>query len=265
MVLLLKFSNSVPETIWADFVLKNPLQVDVELTDLTVVVKEAGETQSDEAQTGLVEVEVIDKISLAPGEQRTVCVFLVSLFPVVVVHSRIRHKIPVSIKSLRPTKLILTQLTYEFFASIPCTESLGTRGRRLNDTIAQRQDKTYAPDVFVEVETEECRQRLDASFVEDSLVALIQGERKRLEVWINNTGVEDVSEVWMVSGPENVVWIGTPASEELEGETLTVELSETNLPVRLERGGFPVIEQCLESCAIADTDRGLHWFCDTET
>lgn len=113
---------------------------------------------------------------------------------------------------------MLTELNYKFFASIPCSEPLGTRGRRLNDTAVQRQDKTYAPDVFVEVETEECRQRLDASFVEDHQVALIQGERKRLELWINNTGVEDVNEVWMVSGPENVVWIETPTAEKPEGE-----------------------------------------------
>jgi len=61
-------------------VLKNPLQVDVELTDLTVVVKEAGKTQTDEDQEGLVEVEEIDKISLAPGEQRTVSLILFFLW-----------------------------------------------------------------------------------------------------------------------------------------------------------------------------------------
>ena len=60
--------------------LKNPLQVDVELTDLTVVVKEAGKTQTDQYQEGLVEVEEIDKISLAPGEQRTVSQILFSLW-----------------------------------------------------------------------------------------------------------------------------------------------------------------------------------------
>ena len=59
-----------------DFVLKNPLQVDVELTDLTVVVKEARKTQTNEPQEGFVEVEEIDKGSLAPGEQRTVSGFL---------------------------------------------------------------------------------------------------------------------------------------------------------------------------------------------
>jgi hypothetical protein len=142
---------------------------------------------------------------------------------------------------------VLTELTYKFFASIPCSEPLGTRGRRLNDTAVQRQDKTYAPDVFVEVETEECRRRLDASFVEDGRVALIQGERKRLELWINNTGVEDVSEIWMVSGPENVVWIERPATDGgPEGETLAIETNEANLLFRFERGGFPVIEQRLE-------------------
>lgn len=118
---------------------------------------------------------------------------------------------------------MLTELTYKFFASIPCSEPLSTRGRRLNDTAVQRQEKTYAPDAFVEVGTEECKQRLDANFVEDGQVALIQGERKQLELWINNTGVEDVSEIWVVSGSENVVWIGKSMAEKRPGETLTIE------------------------------------------
>ena len=76
--------NSLLETIWVDFVLKNPLQVDVELTDLTIVVKEVGETQQDQPQEELVEVEEIDNISLAPGEQRTVSLPLGSVFFAVV-------------------------------------------------------------------------------------------------------------------------------------------------------------------------------------
>lgn len=114
---------------------------------------------------------------------------------------------------------MLTEFTYKFFASIPCSEPLSTRGRRLNDTPVQRQNKTFAPDLFVEIETEECKQRLDATFVEDGQVALIQGERRRLELWINNTGVEDVSEVWVVSGSENVMWIGESVAEKRHGET----------------------------------------------
>ena len=83
MISLLITPRSLLETIWVDFVLKNPLQVDVELTDLTVVVNEAGKTQANEPQEGLVEVEEIDKISLAPGEQRTVSTFLGSVLVVV--------------------------------------------------------------------------------------------------------------------------------------------------------------------------------------
>jgi hypothetical protein len=125
-------------------------------------------------------------------------------------------------------KLVLTELTYKFLGSIPCSEPLSARGRRLNDTAAQRQDKTYALDVSVEIETEERRQRLDASFVEDEEVLLLQGERKGLELWINNTGVEDVNEIWMVSGSEDVVWIENTASERQAGESLTNKTNEIN-------------------------------------
>ena len=83
-MILLLISHSPLENIWADFVLKNPLQVDVELTDLTVVVKEAGKTQTDRPEERLVEIEEIDKISLAPGEQRTVRFYFVLFFLAVV-------------------------------------------------------------------------------------------------------------------------------------------------------------------------------------
>ena len=78
--LSLTISRLVLETIWVDFVLKSPLQVGVELTDLTVVVKEAGKTETNEPQEGLVEVEEIDNVSLAPGEQRTVGGFLCTTY-----------------------------------------------------------------------------------------------------------------------------------------------------------------------------------------
>lgn len=71
-----------------DFVLKNPLQVEVELADLTAVVKEAGKTMTDEPQEGLVEVEEIDKICLGPGEQRTVSLLLRFVFIVLILFAR---------------------------------------------------------------------------------------------------------------------------------------------------------------------------------
>lgn len=85
-------------------------------------------------------------------------------------------------------------------------------------------------------------------------MALIQGERKRLELWVNNTGVEDVDEVWMVSGPENVVWIEKPAAEKPEGETLAIETRETDPVFRFGRGGLSVAKQCLEPFPIKNTN-----------
>ena len=82
---------------------------------------------------------------------------------------------------------------------------------------------TYAPDAFIKIETEERRQRLDVSFVEDKQAALIRGERRRLELWVNNAGVKDVNEIWMVSGPENVVWIEKPVTKKPTGETSVIE------------------------------------------
>lgn len=71
--------------------------------------------------------------------------------------------------------------------------------------------------------------------MEDGQVALIQGERSRLELWVNNTGVEDVSEIWVVSGPENVVWIKSSADEKPTGETSAIETKQTNRLFRFER------------------------------
>lgn len=73
--------------------------------------------------------------------------------------------------------------------------------------------------MFIEVETEECKQHLDVCFVEDVQAVLIQGERKRLELWIDNTGVEDVSEIWVVPGSGNIVWMGKSVAEKIPGET----------------------------------------------
>ena len=94
----------------------------------TVVVKETGKTETNEPQEGLVEVEEIGNVSLAPGEQRTVSEFLCATFLVLILLTR-QKKIPISVKSLRPTKVALTELTYKFLVSIPCLEPLSTRGQ----------------------------------------------------------------------------------------------------------------------------------------
>lgn len=90
---------------------------------------------------------------------------------------------------------------------LPCAEFLGTKGRRLNDTPIQRQGKVYAEDVYVQVEAEDCGQRLQANFVDERPLSLAQGERRLLNLRLSNTGVQDIEELWLVAGGEDVLWV----------------------------------------------------------
>ena len=81
------------------------------------------------------------------------------------------------------------------------------RGRRLNDTPIQRQGKVYAPDVLIEVEVEEAGQRFYAHFVDDRHLILAQGEYKHQRVWLTNSGTHPISELWLLSGEEDEVWV----------------------------------------------------------
>ena len=81
------------------------------------------------------------------------------------------------------------------------------RGRRLNDTPVQRQGKVYAPDVLIKVEVEEAGQRLHAHFVDDRHLILAQGEYKHQRVWLTNSGTRPISELWLLAGEEDEIWV----------------------------------------------------------
>ena len=115
---------------------------------------------------------------------------------------------PIRVKSSRPASLIFTHATYDFLSLLPTSESLASRGRRLQDTPAQRQKATYAPDVFVKIEVEEVNHRLVADFVEDGRLVLAQGERKAMRLWFSNTGLCPIRELWMLASPDDVLWVG---------------------------------------------------------
>ena len=66
-----------------------------------------------------------------------------------------------------------------------------------------------------------------------------------------------MSEIWVVSGPENVLWIGKSVTEKTAGKVSVIWTNEANVLSRFERGGLPVSEQRLEPRAITDTHRGL--------
>ena len=70
--LLIHISLSIfSETFWVDLVLRNPLDVDVSLSALTLSVREVSIEQSTSAPDFL-EVESVDDIVLGPRDTRTV-------------------------------------------------------------------------------------------------------------------------------------------------------------------------------------------------
>lgn len=62
-------SGEVGERFWVDVVLKNPLDADLSLSDVTLVLREVG---AEEGSPDGVEVEVVPQVSLNAKEQRTV-------------------------------------------------------------------------------------------------------------------------------------------------------------------------------------------------
>lgn len=117
-------------------------------------------------------------------------------------------QIPVSLKSKVPTQLSITHAKYDFLGLLSVTESLASRGRKLHDTPLQRQQPTYAPDVIMRVEVVASYHKLVASYIEDGQLVLIQGENKSMRLLLTNAGSRPISEVWMVAGAEDEIWVG---------------------------------------------------------
>lgn len=62
----------IPETFWLDLVLHNPLSVEVELANVTVHTVHESSTDETGPSDNFVDAEVLDSLSLDPGETRTV-------------------------------------------------------------------------------------------------------------------------------------------------------------------------------------------------
>ncbi|KAJ3516458.1 hypothetical protein NLJ89_g1109 [Agrocybe chaxingu] len=195
---------STDELFWVDLVLRNPLDADINLTNVTLVVRQTGD-QDGVSQLDFVEVEVINEVSLGSRESITV---------------------PISLKCDRPAKLSITHATYNFLSMFPSKESLSTRGRRLRDTPQQRLTPTYAPDVLIQVEVVPSDHRLMVNFVDDGRLVLLQGENKTIRLWLTNAGSSPISEVWMVAGPDDEVLLG--GEDVLLGCTTETEVFQSN-------------------------------------
>ncbi|TCD62768.1 hypothetical protein EIP91_006412 [Steccherinum ochraceum] len=176
---------AVDETFWVDLAIRNPLEVDVTLSALTILLRDASSPETSD-RLDFVEVEVVDDIQLGSREART---------------------IPIGIRSSRPASLVLTHITYNFLGLLPAKETLATRGRRLQDTPQQRQNKVYAPDIMLNVQVEDALQRVQANFVDDRHLLLAEGECKRMTVKLLNSGKNPISELWIIGGPEDELWV----------------------------------------------------------
>ncbi|CAA7259922.1 unnamed protein product [Cyclocybe aegerita] len=196
---------STDELFWVDLALRNPLDADINLTNVTLLVRQTGD-KDDVSQLDFVEVEVIDEVSLGPRESITVSI---------------------SLKCNRPAKLSITHATYDFLSMLPTKESLFTRGRRLRDTPQQRRTPTYAPDVLMQVEVVPSDHRLTVNFVDDGRLVLLQGENKTTRLWLTNAGSSPISEMWMVVGPDDEVLLGGE-DELLECTTETEVFQSSN-------------------------------------
>ena len=103
--------------------------------------------------------------------------------------------------------LQISHVSYMFLSLLPARESLSSRGRRLQDTPHQRQNKVYAPDNVVKVEVEDATQRLSAEFFDDSHLVLYHGECRQMRIWLSNIGTQAIGDIWMVSGEDDEFWV----------------------------------------------------------
>ncbi|TFK30788.1 hypothetical protein FA15DRAFT_662838 [Coprinopsis marcescibilis] len=179
---------SAGETFWVDLALCNPLDTDVELTNLTVELEANGLGDQPIPIQSLVEVDIIGELTLNAKESRTV---------------------PIAVKTLQPASLIVSNVRYDFLNILPVTESLASTGRRLHDTLQQRQNATYAPDVLLKVNIVKAVNKVSVAFVDDRELVFKQGEIFELQISITNTGDRPVGELWFLSGGEQEVWVGS--------------------------------------------------------
>jgi trafficking protein particle complex subunit 8 len=112
--------------------------------------------------------------------------------------------------------LQVTHVSYSFLSLLPVRESLVSRGGRLQDTLHQRQNKVYAPDVVVQIEVEDAAQRLSVEFSDDSRLVLYHGECRQMRIWFSNIGTREIGDIWLVSGQEDELWV-EEAGDKLAG------------------------------------------------
>ncbi|KAF8309874.1 ER-golgi trafficking TRAPP I complex 85 kDa subunit-domain-containing protein, partial [Cantharellus anzutake] len=136
----------VGEPFWIDLALCNPLDTEMNLTGLTLEVE--CKDASKDALTSVVQIEIIESVFLNSKERTTV---------------------PIKATPLIPTSLKFINAHYSFLSLLRTCESLAVRGKRLNDTPAQRQGNVRAPDAFVVANVRHPVAKLEPRFDDTSI------------------------------------------------------------------------------------------------
>ncbi|KAG8219699.1 ER-golgi trafficking TRAPP I complex 85 kDa subunit-domain-containing protein [Butyriboletus roseoflavus] len=195
---------AVGEPFWVDVALQNPLDTEVAFTNITLVV-EAWDKDTSWINK-YVTVERVDEVVLGAKENRM---------------------ISIAVKASQAASLTIPSITYNFLGLFPARESLARRGRRLQDTLQQRQSVTYAPDILIRTDVEEASQELAVSFENNESLVLNEGEHKSMKLWMTNAGCKTIGEIWLVGGPEDQMWLESSESESLSvaaGSTETLHI-----------------------------------------
>ncbi|KAJ7900204.1 ER-golgi trafficking TRAPP I complex 85 kDa subunit-domain-containing protein [Mycena olivaceomarginata] len=226
------------ETFFVDLVLRNPLDAEVNLSNVTIVVEESHSGDASSSKSFL-DVEVVEDLTLGPRESRTV---------------------PIVVKSSRPTKLTITHAAYDFLSLLPSTESLASRGKRLQNTAAQRQHPTYAPDVLLTVDIVEATHKLLVNFVDDQQLILGEGETKSLRLWFVNRGTNAIGEVWMVAGADDEIWVSSTETDDDDVSRSDNSLSlqqPYHLPVTLQPGDSTEVSVTIHASQVGERELSL--------
>ncbi|KAF9244569.1 ER-golgi trafficking TRAPP I complex 85 kDa subunit-domain-containing protein [Melanogaster broomeanus] len=184
---------TVGETFWIDVALRNPLDTEVTLANLTPVLEAKNRYASWIEEN--IDIESFEEITLRTKESRMVSI---------------------SVKSSQAASLTFTGITYDFLGLLPTRESLARRGRRLQDTPQQRQTVMYAPDILIKLDVEEASQELAVSLANNEPLVLTDGECKQMKLWMSNPGSRTIGEIWLLGGPEDQIWVESSENESRE-------------------------------------------------
>ena len=83
----------------------------------------------------------------------------------------------------------------------------------MHDTPHQRQNKIYAPDLIIKIDVEDVGLRLQTTFVDNRHLVVFHGEQKQMDICFHNTGNRPIGELWMLTGPDDEVWLSLTQSD----------------------------------------------------